>query len=162
MKVGKTNAMRILDGLKARYTVHAFDADPRVHESLTDESAPVKVGLPADRVFKTIVTHAKSGAYYVFMLPVNRELDLKKCAVAVGEKAVEPLHLADLLPVTGYVRGGCSPIGMKKRFPTVAHESALLYDAIAFSAGKIGVMIETSPEALQKAAGVKFADITEE
>lgn len=162
MKEAKTNAMRILESLGLGYTVHAFEVDPRVHESLTDESAPEKVGLEADRVFKTIVTVAKSGVHYVFMLPVNRELDLKKCAAAVGEKSVEPLHLKDLLPVTGYVRGGCSPIGMKKQFSTVAHSSAVSYETIAFSAGRIGVMMETTPAALEKAASVKFADIVKD
>ncbi len=162
MKEAKTNAMRIMERNKIDYEVHAFEIDPENYVSLGEDNAVEKVGLPADRVFKTIVTKGKSGAYYVFMLPVNRELDLKKCAAAVSEKSVEPLHLKELLPVTGYVRGGCSPVGMKKQFPTVTHLTALDCDTIVYSAGRPGVMMETSPLALEKAAGVKFENIVRE
>ena len=109
----KTNAMRILDKLRIKYIAHSFTVDPDNYVPLNNNNALEKIGAPAERVFKTIVTKAKSGINYVFMLPVCCELDLKKCAEAAGEKAVEPLHLKELLPVTGYVRGGCSPIGMK-------------------------------------------------
>ncbi len=159
MKEAKTNAMRIMERNNIGYKVHAFEIDPDNYVSLGEDNAVEKVGLPADRVFKTIVTKGKSGTHYVFMLPVNRELDLKKCAAAVGEKSVEPLHLKELLPVTGYIRGGCSPVGMKKQFATVTHETALNYETIVFSAGRPGVMMEASPLSLEKAAGVRFKDI---
>lgn len=159
MKEAKTNAMRIMERNNIGFKVHAFEIDLDNYVSLGEDNAVEKVGLPADRVFKTIVTKGKSGTHYVFMLPVNRELDLKKCAAAVGEKSVEPLHLKELLPVTGYIRGGCSPVGMKKQFATVTHETALNYETIVFSAGRPGVMMEASPLSLEKAAGVRFKDI---
>ena len=156
----KTNAMRILDKLRIKYIAHSFTVDPDNYVPLNNNNALEKIGAPAERVFKTIVTKAKSGINYVFMLPVCCELDLKKCAEAAGEKAVEPLHLKELLPVTGYVRGGCSPIGMKKQFKTIAHFTATKYDAMLFSAGRPGVMIETEPAALVKAVNAEFKDIT--
>jgi hypothetical protein len=158
----KTNAMRILDRQRIKYNARFFAVDPDNYVSLDSKSAPEKIGLPAERVFKTIVTKAKSGVNYVFMLPVCCELDLKKCAEAAGEKAVEPLHLKELLPVTGYVRGGCSPIGMKKQFKTIAHFTAKQYATIVFSAGRPGIMIETEPAALVKTVNAEFKDITRE
>jgi Cys-tRNA(Pro)/Cys-tRNA(Cys) deacylase len=120
------------------------------------------MGQPPERVFKTLVTVAKSGKNYVFMIPVAEELDLKKAAKAVGEKAVSMLKSKDLLPLTGYIHGGCSPIGMKKQFDTVIHETAELYDTVFFSGGKVGYQVEVSPADLFSLIPVKAADITVE
>lgn len=155
-KTEKTNAMRILDRCKASY-VH------RCWESATSENTGVELaaalGQDQRRVFKTLVTVSKSGAYYVFMIPVAETLDLKKAAAAVGEKALSMLRSKDLLPLTGYVHGGCSPVGMKKQFPTVIHETAAEFDTILFSAGKIGHQLETSLNALSRAVKFSLADI---
>ena len=110
--------------------------------------------------FKTLVTEAKSGQHYVFMVPVACELDLKKAAAAVGEKAIAMIKARDLLPLTGYVHGGCSPIGMKSPYPTAIDETAQLYDAIMFSGGRIGCQVEMSPDDLAKLVDLKLADLT--
>lgn len=162
MKEEKTNVLRILDKLKIDYVVHSFDVDPENYVGIDEESAPVKVGLPAERVYKTIVTRGKSGEHYVFMLPVNRELDFKKCAAVVGEKNIEPLHLKELLPTTGYVRGGCSPIGMKKKFRTTAYYPVENLPTVVYSAGRPGLMTETKPCDLIRAADVKLGDIVKD
>lgn len=154
--------LRILDKLKIDYVVHSFDVDPENYVGIDEESAPVKVGLPAERVYKTIVTRGKSGEHYVFMLPVNRELDFKKCAAVVGEKNIEPLHLKELLPTTGYIRGGCSPIGMKKRFRTTAYYPVENLPTVVYSAGRPGLMTETKPCDLIRAADVKLGDIVKD
>lgn len=146
----KTNAMRALDNVGARYVAHAFEVDP-------DRPAPSGVevartlGEDADAVFKTLVTQGRSGQHYVFMIPVACALDLKKAAALVGEKAVEMIRSRDLLPLTGYVHGGCSPLGMKKAFPTAIDETAQLNDQIFFSGGRIGLQIQTSPDSLADA-----------
>ena len=162
MKEEKTNVLRTLDKLKIAYKVHSFEVDPENYVGIDEETAPVKVGLPAERVYKTIVTRGKSGEHFVFMLPVNRELDLKKCAAAVSEKNVEPLHLKELLPTTGYIRGGCSPIGMKKKFRATAYYKIADQPTVVYSAGRPGLMTETAPADLIKAADVKLADIVKE
>ena len=162
MKEERTNVLRILDKLKIDYVVHSFDVDPENYVGIDDESAPVKVGLPAERVYKTIVTRGKSGEHYVFMLPVNRELDFKKCAAVVGEKNIEPLHLKELLPTTGYIRGGCSPIGMKKKFRTTAYYPVENLPTVVYSAGRPGLMTETKPCDLIRAADVKPGDIVKD
>lgn len=162
MKEERTNVLRILDKLKIDYVVHSFDVDPENYVGIDEESAPVKVGLPAERVYKTIVTRGKSGEHYVFMLPVNRELDFKKCAAVVGEKNIEPLHLKELLPTTGYVRGGCSPIGMKKKFRTTAYYPVENLPTVVYSAGRPGLMTETKPCDLIRAADVKLGDIVKD
>lgn len=162
MKEERTNVLRILDKLKIDYVVHSFDVDPENYVGIDEESAPVKVGLPAERVYKTIVTRGKSGEHYVFMLPVNRELDFKKCAAVVGEKNIEPLHLKELLPTTGYVRGGCSPIGMKKKFRTTAYYPVENLPTVVYSAGRPGLMTETKPCDLISAADVKLGDIVKD
>lgn len=154
--------LRILDKLKIDYVVHSFDVDPENYVGIDEESAPVKVGLPAERVYKTIVTRGKSGEHYVFMLPVNRELDFKKCAAVVGEKNIEPLHLKELLPTTGYIRGGCSPIGMKKKFRTTAYYPVENLSTVVYSAGRPGLMAETKPCDLIRAADVKLGDIVKD
>ena len=151
----KTNVMRILDRYKIAYNHYTY-AD-------TDAVSGVEVaqvlGQNPDMVFKTLVTVGKSKKYYVFMIPVAKELDLKKAAASVREKSVEMLHLKDLLPITGYVHGGCSPIGMKKLFTTVVDESAKNFEKIIFSAGKIGYQVALTPTDLEKVVPIGFADI---
>lgn len=151
----KTNVMRILDQHKINYKSFCYVNTNAVNGK---EVAEVLHQDP-NQVFKTLVTTSKSGTNYVFMLPVCDELDLKKCASSVGEKNIEMLKSKDLLGLTGYIHGGCSPIGMKKRFTTVVHESAKNYQTIIFSAGKIGYQVELSTADLNKIVPVKFADI---
>ena len=152
----KTNAMRQLDRKKITYRVHSYDGG-----ALSGTEVAAALGQDAGRVFKTLVTVAKSGGHYVFMIPVAASLDLKKAAAAVGEKALSMLPQKELLPLTGYVHGGCSPIGMKKQFPTVLHGSAMQFDTICFSAGRIGLQIEASPAALSAVVPLKTADVTD-
>lgn len=152
----KTNVMRILDKHKISYVSHSY--------AQTDAISGVEVasvlGENPAQVFKTLVTVGKSGGYYVFMIPVAEELDLKKAAACVGEKAVEMVKSKELLPLTGYIHGGCSPIGMKKSFPTFIHQTASDFETILFSAGKIGWQVEMPPESLQAVQPVKTADLT--
>lgn len=152
----KTNAMRVLDTLEADYRIHTYPND----EALSGVVVADLLGLDPALVFKTLVTQAKSGDYYVFMIPVAEELDLKKAADAVGEKAIAMIKSKELLGLTGYVHGGCSPIGMKKQFPTVIDETAILFDTIVFSAGKIGLQIETSLDSLEEAIPLETAELT--
>lgn len=152
----KTNAMRQLDRKKIAYRVHSYDGG-----ALSGTEVAAALGQDTGRVFKTLVTVAKSGGHYVFMIPVAASLDLKKAAAAVGEKALSMLPQKELLPLTGYVHGGCSPIGMKKQFPTVLHGSAMQFDTICFSAGRIGLQIEASPAALAAVVPLKTADVTD-
>ena len=151
----KTNVMRVLDGKKIKYSSHEYEPDA----TLTGEEIAGILGENPDKVFKTLVTQAKSGAYYVFVIPVAGGLDLKKAAKAAGEKAISMIKQKDLLPLTGYIHGGCSPIGMKKTFPTTIDESASGFDTIIFSAGKVGYQVEVSPEDLSKVVRINFADI---
>ena len=153
----KTNAMRILDKLKVSYKHYQYDADKAVSGA---EVAAILGENPA-QVFKTLVTVAKSKKYYVFMLPVLSELDLKKAAAAVKEKSVEMLKSKELLPLTGYVHGGCSPVGMKKFFTTTIDSSAQNFSSIIFSGGRRGLQVETSLEDLQKVIPFSLADIVE-
>ena len=152
----KTNAMRQLDRKKLEYTTHTYEGG-----ALSGAEVARTIGLEPERVFKTLVTTGKSGAHYVFMLPVEAELDLKKAAAAVGEKSVAMLHQRELLPLTGYVHGGCSPIGMKKQLPTVIDRSAAGFARICFSAGRVGMMLETAPASLAAAVPITYGDITE-
>ncbi len=151
----KTNVMRILDSLKLDYQTHNY-ADTDAISGLEVASA---LGQNPDVVFKTLVTEGHSKNYYVFLVPVSCDLDLKKAAKSVGEKSVEMIKLKDLLPLTGYVHGGCSPIGMKKPFKTTIDETAELYDEIIFSGGKIGYQVEISLSELKKAIDFQLADI---
>ena len=151
----KTNAMRALDRVKASYTTHSYGDG----EAVSGVEVARMLRQDERRVFKTLVTEGKSRAHYMLMVPVAEELDLKKAAACVGEKALSMLKSKELLPLTGYVHGGCSPIGMKKPFRTVAHETAKDFDTILFSAGKIGLQIETSLADLQKAVPVELADV---
>ncbi len=165
MHTEKTNAMRALDRAGVKYGSLSYLPEGK---ELSSEDAPSGVeaaammGLPPERVFKTLVTQGKSLAHYVFVIPVARELDLKKAARAVGEKSVEMIKSKELFPLTGYVHGGCSPLGMKKQFVTVLDESARGQERIVFSAGKIGRQIEVSPADLAKALKFAFADLTAE
>ena len=157
-KEEKTNVMRTLDQKKIPYT--AFSYDP--NGPIDGVSVAAETGLDAASVFKTLVTKGASGAYYVFDIPVAENLDLKKGAKAVGEKSIAMLPQKELLPLTGYVHGGCSPVGMKKQFPTVFHETVELFDTICVSAGKIGAQVEVAPADLIALLGAQTADITAE
>ena len=151
----KTNVMRVLDQKKISYTSHSYESDA----SMSGEEIAALLGEDADRVFKTLVTQGKSGQYYVFVVPVKEELDLKKAAKAAGEKSVSMIKQKELLPLTGSVHGGCSPVGMKKKFPAFIHETARQYERMFVSAGRVGFQIELAPEDLAETAGCGFADI---
>ncbi len=154
-KDNKSNAMRILDKLKIPYVAHTYEC-----EEFTDGVQVAElVGKDCASVFKTLVTVGKSGKYYVFCIPVDCEMDLKKCAKSVDEKSVEPIHVKDIFAITGYIRGGCSPIGMKKQFRTVIHESAKSLNEITISGGRLGLQLELTPNDLIKACSGEFADI---
>ncbi len=154
-KQEKTNVMRTLERLKIPYQEHFYGNT----EAISGVDVAKVLGENPAQTFKTLVTVGKSKTHYVFMIPVAEELDLKKAAAAVGEKAIEMLKAKELLPLTGYVHGGCSPIGMKKQFRTVIHETAQRFDTILFSAGKIGYQVECSLDGLRKAVPVECADV---
>ena len=154
-KEEKTNVMRTLEQKKIPYTAHAYDPDGPID----GVSVAQTLGQAPERVFKTLVTRGASGGYYVFDIPVAENLDLKKAAKAVGEKSIAMLPQKELLGLTGYVHGGCSPVGMKKQFPTVFHQTAAGYDTICVSAGKIGHQVECDPKALIALLRAKTADI---
>ncbi len=154
-KEEKTNVMRVLDGKKISYESHSYEPDA----TMTGEEIAGLLGEDPDKVFKTLVTQGKSGTYYVFVVPVKAELDLKKAAKVSGEKSIAMIKQKDLLPLTGYVHGGCSPIGMKKQFQTFIHETATGYDTVFVSAGKVGFQIELSPNDLISVVGCKTSDI---
>ena len=154
-KEEKTNVMRTLDQKKIPYT--AFSYDP--NGPIDGVSVAAEVGLDAAGVFKTLVTKGASGAYYVFDIPVAENLDLKKAAKAVGEKSIAMLPQKELLPLTGYVHGGCSPVGMKKQFPTVFHETVNDLELVAVSAGKIGHQVQVKPADLLNLLRAKTADV---
>lgn len=151
----KTNVMRILDSLKLPYSEHSYAAT----DAISGVEVAKALGQAPERVFKTLVTTGKTGAHYVFMIPVAEELDLKKAATQVGEKSIEMLKSKDLLALTGYVHGGCSPIGMKKFFATTIHQTAKGFETIIFSGGKIGWQIELGLEALGKAVRFTLGDL---
>ncbi len=154
----KTNVMRLLDQKKIAHSEYEYGFNGENAPSGTEVAE--MLGLDPDRVFKTLVTVGRSGEHYVYMVPVKEELDLKKAAKAVGEKNIEMIKSRELLGLTGYIHGGCSPIGMKKPFITTVDETAMLFDTIIFSAGKIGYQVEMSPEALIELIGAKYYDIT--
>ena len=154
-KAQKTNAMRILDRAGVAYRVNHYDCD----EFIDGVHIADMLSQPYDRTFKTLVATGKSGAYYVFVIPVAETLDLKKAAKAVGEKSVELLHVKDIRAVTGYIRGGCTPIGMKKQYPTVIHTSALNFDELILSGGCLGAQIFLAPEDLIRVTGAKTEDL---
>ena len=151
----KTNAMRILDRMKIPYTHQAYECDEFVDGIQTADN----LGLPHEKVYKTLVTQGNDKQYYVFVLPIEAELDLKKAAKAAGVKSVSMLHVKDITQVTGYVRGGCTAIGMKKQFPTVIQEDAKELEYMHVSGGKLGMQIRLAPLDLQKVAKAEFADV---
>ncbi len=152
----KTNALRVLDAAGIAYVSRMFECP----EALSGIEVARLLDLEPERVFKTLVTEGRSGEHYVFMIPVAEELDLKKAATAVKEKSIAMIKSKELLPLTGYVHGGCSPIGMKKAFTTVADETAILFDRIVFSGGRIGTQIEASIDDLSRVLAVSTADLT--
>ena len=153
----KTNAMRIMEQKKAKYVFHDYTASGAV----AGEDVAAAIGQSPDRVFKTLVTVGMSGKNYVFVVPVCKELDLKKAAKTVGEKWVEMIKSKELLPLTGCVHGGCSPVGMKKLFRTVIDISAESKETVCFSGGKIGYQMEAPLSELEKVIPIELADITE-
>ena len=156
-KEAKTNAMRMLDRAKIPYEVIQYECDEFIDGLHTAE----KTGAPVEQSFKTLVMQGKSKQYYVFVLPIAEEVQLKTAARVVGEKSVEMIPVKDITKITGYVRGGCTPLGMKKQFPTVIHESAKAFDRIYISGGHIGMTIIVDPLQLADLIGAQFADITE-
>ena len=155
-KDNKTNVMRLLEQAGIPYTPHTYDP-----EGPTDGVSVASIlGQDPECVFKTLVTRGASGGYYVFDIPVAATLDLKKAARAVGEKSIEMVAVKEINALTGYVRGGCSPVGMKKQYPTVFHETAEIIDTIMVSAGKIGYQVELAPDALIRLVGGTLADLT--
>ena len=152
----KTNAVRIVESLKLPHKTHTYDSS----RAASGTEVAQMLGQNPDKVFKTLVCVAKSGKHYVFVIPVAEGLDLKKAAKVVGEKSVDMLKQKELLPLTGYVHGGCSPIGMKKPFTTTVHFSAEIYDTVFFSAGKIGYQVEMSPADLASAVPIVYDDLT--
>ena len=154
-KEAKTNAIRILETMKIPYEAMTYECKEFVDGShIADQ-----LGLDHSRVYKTITTVGKSGGYYVFVLPIDEEIDFKKAAKAAGEKSLEMLPLKDLTKVTGYVLGGCTSIGMKKQYPTFIQAAARDLDQITVSGGRIGLQITLAPEDLRRAAGAEFADV---
>lgn len=153
----KTNVMRILDQKKIEYKEYTYLNTGAIGGQEVAEA----LGEDANRVFKTLVTVGKTGNHYVFLVPVNKELNLKKAAKAVNEKKIEMIKSKELLPLTGYIHGGCSPIGMKKFFKTTIHSTAENYDTIMFSAGKIGYQVETSLNSLKKVIRFDLGDIAD-
>lgn len=151
----KTNAMRILDKQKIPYTINTYECE----EFVDAVAVADQLGQAYEQSFKTLVAVGKSGGHFVFVVPIAEELDLKAAARAVGEKAVELIHVKELFPLTGYIRGGCTPIGMKKAFPTVIHQSAAGFDTVIISGGRIGAQIFLSPTDLVKVTRGKLADV---
>ena len=155
-KEEKTNVMRVLDQKKVPYTAHSYPVGDAAPDGVTVARL---LGQDPAAVFQTLVAKGASGGHYVFDIPVEAALDLKKAAKAVGEKSVAMLPAKELLPLTGYVHGGCSPVGMKKRFPTVFHQSCLDHGTICVSAGKVGFQVELKPADLIALVGAATADI---
>ncbi|MGN1444610.1 MAG: Cys-tRNA(Pro) deacylase [Acutalibacteraceae bacterium] len=154
-KTPKTNAMRILDKMKIPYRANFYECD----EFIDGVHIADKLSQPYELSFKTLMTVGRSGEHFVFVIPVDKELDMKKAASSVGEKSIEMLHVKDIKSVTGYIRGGCTSIGMKKPFKTVVDQSAENHEEIIISGGALGVQIFITPENLQKANGAVFCDI---
>ena len=156
--MNKTNVMRLLDAAKLPYEAREYAYD---ENDLSGLHAAEGIGEPPEQIFKTLVARGEKQGYLVFCIPVCCELDLKKAAKAAKDKKVELIHVKELLPLTGYIRGGCSPIGMKKLYPTFIDESAQLFDAICVSAGKIGAQVELAPDALCELVSAKYADLAD-
>lgn len=158
MNVEKTNVVRLLEQKKVSYKGYCYLEENGETTTVGTEVAQ-KLGQDENQVFKTLVTVGKTNKNYVFVVPVAAELDLKKAAKAVGEKSIAMIKQKDLLPLTGYIHGGCSPIGMKKVFPTVVHETAKNFESIIFSAGKVGYQVEIAADDLGKFIRFDYADI---
>lgn len=154
----KTNAVRIAETAKLDFETINYESDGFMEGTAIAD----KLGQPYSQTFKTLVAKGKPGQFFVFVVPVDKELDLKKGAKIVGEKSVEMLHVKDLLATTGYVRGGCSPIGMKKAFPTVIHQSAKEFDRIMFSGGRLGTQLKMNPDDLAELVSGTFGDIVKD
>lgn len=150
----KTNVMRLLDAAGIEYSVGEYEVD---ENDLSGSHAADVMGVDHDTMYKTLVLKGDKNGYLVCCIPVDEELDLKKAAKASGDKKVEMIHMKELLPLTGYVRGGCSPVGMKKKFPTFIEETAVLFDEISVSAGQRGVQVRLNPEKLAGYTGAVFA-----
>ena len=159
-KEEKTNVMRVLEQKKIAYTAHTYPHEEGV--AVDGVTVARSMGFDPATVFKTLVARGAKGQFYVFDVPVAENLDLKKAAKAVGEKSIEMLHQKELLPLTGYVHGGCSPVGMKKLFPTVIDASAEDLSTMIVSAGKIGYQVELSPRDLASLVRASFADLVSE
>lgn len=153
----RTNVMRLLEQAKIPFRTAEYEFN---ESDLSGEHAADSIGMPREQVFKTLVTRSGKGALHVFCIPVCDELDLKKAARACGEKSIEMIHVKELLGLTGYVRGGCSPIGMKKKLPTLIDETAILFDEIAVSAGMRGEQVILSPQRLADYVEAEFIDLT--
>ena len=156
----KTNALRILERQKVAYTPHSYPHEEGV--AVDGATVAALIGKDPLDVFKTLVAVGASKGHYVFVIPVEAELDLKKAAKAAGEKSIAMLPLKELTPLTGYVRGGCSPVGMKKAFPTFFHEAAMERPTILVSAGRIGSQVEVEPQTLCDLVRGRFADLVKE
>jgi len=154
--MSKTNAVRILDSNKISYTLHAYDVD---ETDLSGTLVAAKIGADTDSVFKTLVASGEKNGIFVFCIPVSRELNLKKAALASGNKNIELVKVKNLLNLIGYIRGGCSPIGMKKKFPVYVDETAQIFDEIYVSAGIRGMQIKLSPTALASLIEATFCDL---
>ena len=157
-KENKTNAMRILETMKIPFETHTYECD----EFIDGIQIADMLGLPHDKVFKTLVTVGASKNYFVFVIPIAEELDMKKAARSVGEKNVAMIPVKDINQVTGYIRGGCTAIGMKKQYVTRVAEEAILQDTIIVSGGRLGMQIELKPDELLQAAGAEYADLLKE
>ena len=157
-KEEKTNVMRLLEQKQIPYTAHTYEHEEGV--AVDGVTVAQSLGQDPEQVFKTLVARGASKGIYVFCIPVAENLDLKKAARAVGEKSIEMIAVKEINALTGYVRGGCSPVGMKKQYPTVFHETAEIVDTIMVSAGKIGYQVELSPDALIELVGGRLADVT--
>ncbi len=154
----KTNVMRLLEQAKINYAAREYEVD---EADLSGEHVAKQIGFATEQVFKTLVARGEKKGILVFCIPVNSELNLKKAAIAVGDKKIEMIHVKDLLGLTGYIRGGCSPIGMKKKFPTFIDETALLFDDITVSAGVRGCQIILNPEHLIQYVSAEVYDLTD-
>lgn len=153
-KENKTNAMRILDKNKISYRTNTYECD----EFIDGIHVADMNGDSYEQSFKTLVTVGKSGSYYVFALPIDKEINFKRAAKIVGEKSIEMIHVKDINKITGYIRGGCTPVGMKKLYPTIIHESAKNFDEIIISGGRLGLQIILNPNDLAAVTNAKFAD----
>ncbi|MBP3303420.1 Cys-tRNA(Pro) deacylase [uncultured Duncaniella sp.] len=155
-KASKTNAARLLDRAGIGYELIPYTVDP---DNLAADHVAEELGEDINRVFKTLVLHGEKAGYFVCVIPGNMEVDLKKAAKVAGAKKAEMIHVKELLPLTGYIRGGCSPIGMKKPFPTFFHSSVMDYDFIYVSAGVRGLQLRIDPRRLVEFCGATVADV---